>query len=276
MKRRQFITLLGGAAAVWPLAARAQTRDRVRSIGVLLPATADDAAFQARVGAFLQGLQQSGWTIGRNVRIDTRWATANADGIRRHAAELAALAPDVILAHGASTVRLLLQATRTVPIVFPVVADPVGAGFVDSLARPGGNATGFMTFEYSIGGKRLELLKQIAPSVTRAAILRDATQGSGTSEFAAIQAVAPSLRVEVNPVNMRDAGEIERTVHELETAAEVHQRQDRGVSTVRGYRLHRDIKSLAKRLIAIVQPQLRSDLSRAQLKANLLCAFVHI
>jgi putative ABC transport system substrate-binding protein len=174
-----------------------------------LPATADDTAFQARVGAFLQGLQQSGWTIGRNVRIDTRWATANADGIRRHAAELAALGPDVILAHGASTVRLLLQATRTVPIVFPVVADPVGAGFVDSLARPGGNATGFMTFEYSIGGKRLELLKQIAPSVTRAAVLRDATQGSGTSEFAAIQAVAPSLRVEVNPVNMRDAGEVD-------------------------------------------------------------------
>jgi putative tryptophan/tyrosine transport system substrate-binding protein len=212
MRRRDFITLLGGAAAAWPLAARAQTRDRLRSIGMLLPATADDASFQARVGAFLQGLQQSGWTIGRNVRIDTRWATANADGIRRHAAELAALAPDVILAHGASTVRLLLQATRTVPIVFPVVADPVGAGFVDSLARPGGNVTGFMTFEYSIGGKRLELLKQIAPSVTRAAVLRDATQGSGTSEFAAIQAVAPSLRVEVNPVNMRDAGEIERAV----------------------------------------------------------------
>ena len=176
MRRREFIALLGGAATAWPLAARAQTRDRVRSIGVLLPATADDAAFQARVGAFLQGLQQSGWTIGRNVRIDTRWATANADGIRRHAAELAALAPDVILAHGASTVRLLLQATRTVPIVFPVVADPVGAGFVDSLARPGGNATGFMTFEYSMGGKWLELLKQIAPGVTRAAVrprLRD-------------------------------------------------------------------------------------------------------
>ena len=150
MKRREFITLLGGAAAAWPLAARAQQRERMRRIGVLLPATADDPEFQARVGAFLQGLQQLGWTIGRNVRIDTRWATANADDIRRHAAELAALAPDVILAHGASTVGPLLQATRTVPIVFPVVADPVGAGFVDSLARPGGNATGFMTFEYSI------------------------------------------------------------------------------------------------------------------------------
>jgi ABC transporter substrate binding protein len=153
-----------------------------------------------------------GWTIGRNVRIDTRWATANAADIRRHAAELAALAPDVILAHGSSTVGPLLQATRTVPIVFPIVGDPVGAGFVDSLARPGGNATGFMTAEFSMAGKRLELLKQIASSVTRVAVLRDSTQGSGTGEFAAIQAVAPSLRVEVNPVNVRDAGEIERAV----------------------------------------------------------------
>ena len=184
----------------------------MRRIGVLLPAAADDAEFQARVGAFLQALALLGWTIGRNVRIDTRWATANAAEIRRHAAELAALAPDVILAHGASTVGPLLQATRTVPIVFPVVGDPVGAGFVDSLARPGGNATGFMTFEYSLGGKWLELLKQIAPGVTRVAVLRDPAQGSGTSQFAAIQAVAPSLRVEVNPVNMRDAGEIERAV----------------------------------------------------------------
>ena len=145
----------------------------MRRIGVLLPAAADDAEFQARVGAFLQGLALLGWTIGRNVRIDTRWATANAADIRRHAAELAALAPDVILAHGASTVGPLLQATRTVPIVFPVVVDPVGAGFVDSLARPGGNATGFMTFEYSMSGKWLELLKQIAPGVTRVAVLRD-------------------------------------------------------------------------------------------------------
>ena len=212
MKRREFITLLGGAAAAWPLAARAQQGERMRRIGVLLPAAADDAEFQARVGAFLQGLALLGWTIGRNVRIDTRWATANAAEIRRHAAELAALAPDVILAHGASTVGPLLQATRTVPIVFPIVADPVGAGFVDSLARPGGNATGFMNFEYSMSGKWLELLKQIAPGVTRAAVLRDPAQGSGTSQFAAIQAVAPSLRVEVNPVNVRDAGEIERAV----------------------------------------------------------------
>jgi putative ABC transport system substrate-binding protein len=160
----------------------------------------------------LQGLQQSGWTIGRNVRIDTRWAGVKADDIRRHAAELATLAPDVILASGASTVGSLLQSTRTVPIVFPVVADPVGAGFVDSLARPGGNVTGFMTAEYSIGGKWLELLKQIAPGVTRAAVLRDPTQGGGTSQFAVIQAVAPSLRVEVKPVNVRDPGEIEHAV----------------------------------------------------------------
>jgi putative tryptophan/tyrosine transport system substrate-binding protein len=195
-----------------PLAVRAQQAERMRRIGVLLPATADNADFQAWVGAFLQALALLGWTIGRNVRIDTRWATANAGEIRRHAAELAALAPDVILAFGASTVGPLLQATRAVPIVFPVAGDPVAAGFVESLSRPGGNATGFMSVEYSIGGKWLELLKQTAPGVTRAVVLRDPTQGSGTSLFAAIQTVAPSLRVEVNPVNMRDAGEIERAV----------------------------------------------------------------
>jgi len=210
--RREAISLLGGAAFAWPLAARAQQPERMRRIGMLLPATADDAEFQARVGAFLQGLALLGWTIGRNVRIDIRWATANAADIRRHAAELAALAPDVILAHGASSVGPLLQATRTVPIVFPVISDPVAAGFVDSLARPGGNATGFMNNEYSIAGKWLELLKQIAPGVTRAAVLRDPTQGSGTSQFAAIQAVAPSLRVEVNPANVRDPGEIDRAL----------------------------------------------------------------
>ena len=167
MRRREFITLLCGAA-VWPLTARAQQPERMRRIGILLAATADDAEFQAWVGAFLQELALLGWTIGRNVRIDTRWATANAGEIRRHAAELAALAPDVILAHGASTVGPLLQATRTVPIVFPIATDPVAAGFVESLAQPGGNATGFMSTEYSIGGKWLELLKQTAPGVTRA------------------------------------------------------------------------------------------------------------
>src|SRR5262249_24781504 len=154
----------------WPLAAGAQHRERVRLIGILLPATADNREFQARLGAFLQGLQQSGWSIGRNVQIDTRWATAKADEIRRHAAQLAGLAPDAIVAHGASTVGAMLQATRTVPIVFPAAGDPVAAGFVDSLARPGGNATGFMSFEYSLGGKWLELLKDVAPAVRRAAV----------------------------------------------------------------------------------------------------------
>ena len=195
MKRaRTFISLLGSAVASgWPLAARAQQPERVRRIGVLLPAAADDAVFQARVGAFLQELALLGWTIGRNVRIDTRWATANAADIRRHAAELAALAPDVILANGASAVGPLLQATRTVPIVFPVVTDPVAAGFVDSLARPGGNATGFMSFEYSLSGKWPELLKQIAPGVTRAAVLRDPAEPPGIGQFGVIQAAAPSL-----------------------------------------------------------------------------------
>jgi ABC-type uncharacterized transport system substrate-binding protein len=210
--RREFIALLGGAAAAWPFAARAQQRERTRRVGVLLPAAADDLEFQAWVGVLLQTLAQSGWIIGRNVRIDTRWAGGKAEDIRRHAAELAALAPDVIVAHGASTVGPLLQATRTVPIVFPIAGDPVGAGFVESLAQPGGNATGFMTVEYSFSGKWLELLKQIAPRVTRAAVLRDASQGSGTSEFAVIQAMAPSLKVDVNPINMRDAPEIERAV----------------------------------------------------------------
>jgi putative tryptophan/tyrosine transport system substrate-binding protein len=214
MRRREFISLIGGAVAApaWPLAARAQQAERMRRVGLLLPAAADDSEFQARVGAFLQGLQQSGWTIGRNVRIDTRWATTNAADIRRHAAELAALAPDVILTHGASTVGAMLQATRTVPIVFPVAGDPVAAGFVDSLGRPGGNATGFMTVEHSMGGKWLELLKQIASSVTRAAVIRDATTPSGIGQFGAIQTVAPSLGVEVRPVNVRDATEIARDV----------------------------------------------------------------
>ena len=212
MRRREFITLLGGAAATWPLAARAQQGERMRRIGVLLPATADDLEFQARVGAFLQGLALLGWTIGRNVRIDTRWATANAAEVRRQAAELAALAPDVILAHGNTPLGAMLQATRTVPIVFPVAGDPVAAGYVDSLARPGGNATGFAQFEFNLSGKWLELLKEIAPGVTRVAVLRDTTLGSGTSQFAVIQAVAPSVRVEVSPVNVRDAGEIEQSV----------------------------------------------------------------
>ena len=161
--RREFITLLGGAAAAWPLAARAQQPDRMRRIGVLVPAATDDSEFQARLAAFQQELQRSGWIIGSNMRIDIRWGGGNADRIRKYAAELVELAPDVILAHGSSSVRSLLEATRTVPIVFPIVGDPVGAGFVETLARPGGNVTGFMTTEYSIGGKWLELLKEIAP-----------------------------------------------------------------------------------------------------------------
>jgi putative tryptophan/tyrosine transport system substrate-binding protein len=211
MRRREFITLLGGAGA-WPLAARAQQSERMRRIAVLLPATTDDPQYQTWFGAFLQGLQQSSWTIGRNVQIDTRWATANADAVRRNAAELVALAPDVILATGASTLGPLLNVTRRVPIVFAAVADPVGAGFVDSLAHPGGNATGFMAFEYSISAKWLELLKQIAPDVTRVAVLRDSTTTSGIGQFGVIQAIASSLRVEVSHVNERDPTEIERAV----------------------------------------------------------------
>jgi ABC-type uncharacterized transport system substrate-binding protein len=212
LKRREFITLLSGAATAWPLAARAQQPEPVRRIGILLPVAADDAEFQTRVGAFLQGLQQLGWAIGRNVRIDTRWAGASAAEIRRHAAELIALAPDVILAHGVPTLGPLLQATRTVPIVFPTAADPVAAGFVDSLARPGGNVTGFMDLEYGMAGKWLELLKQIASGVTRVAVLRDPATPTGPAQFGVIQAVAPPLGMEVNPVNVRDASEIERAV----------------------------------------------------------------
>ena len=185
----------------------------MRRIGVLMASAADDPESQARIAAFLQGLQQLGWTDGRNVRIDTRWATTDADDIRRHAAELVALAPDVILAAtGTATVAPLLQATRTVPIVFVQVIDPVGAGFVASLARPGGNATGFTIYEYGMSGKWLELLKEIAPRVTRAAVLRDPAIASGIGQFAAVQAVAPSLGVELSPVDVRDAGEIERAV----------------------------------------------------------------
>jgi putative tryptophan/tyrosine transport system substrate-binding protein len=210
VRRRQFITLLGGVAATWPLAAWGQ--ERVRRIGMLLPAAADDAEFQTRVGAFLEGLQQSGWTIGQNLQIDSRWATTNAVEIRRHAAELAALAPDAILTSSSPALAALQQATHTVPIVFVNVIDPVGSGFVDSLARPNGNTTGFLLFEYSLSGKWLELLKQIAPNVTRAAVFRDTGNPSGNAQFGAIQALAPSLGIEVSPINMRDASEIERAV----------------------------------------------------------------
>jgi putative ABC transport system substrate-binding protein len=216
MKRREFIALVGGAAA-WPLAAHAQEPERVRRIGVLLATAADDAEAQTRVGAFLQGLTQLGWTDGSNLRIDTRWATTNPDELRRHATELVALAPDVLVGgSGTTTAAALLQATRTVPIVFAIVVDPVGAGFVASLAKPGGNATGFTVYEYSMSGKWLELLKEIAPRVTRAAVLRDPAVASGIGMFGAVQIVAPSLGVELIPVDVRDAGEIERAVAAFE------------------------------------------------------------
>ena len=211
IRRREFITLLGGAAA-WPLAARAQA-DRVRRVGVLVSGTtANDPEIPDRIAAFLQRMQQLGWTDGRNIRIDIREGGGNPDTIRKYAAELAALAPDVILSTGGATMSAMLQATRTVPIVFVIVPDPVGSGFVDSLARPGGNATGFMQFEYSLTGKWLELLKQIAPNVTRVAVLRDPAIVSGIGQFAVIQSVAPSIGVDVNAINLRDAGEIERGV----------------------------------------------------------------
>ena len=210
MKRREFVSLLGAAAA-WPLAAGAQQGERVRRIG-LLTGAANNPDVQANVAAFLQVFQQLGWTDGQNVRVDYRWGGGDPDTIRRHAVELAALAPDVILTSGASTVPPLLQATRTVPIVFVNVADPVGAGFVDSLARPGGNATGFMQFEYSLSGKWLELLKEIAPGVTRAAVLRDPALTAGIGQFAIIQSVASSVGLEVSAINLRDAPEIERGI----------------------------------------------------------------
>jgi putative ABC transport system substrate-binding protein len=188
MKRREFITLLGGAAA-WPLAALAQQPERMRRVAVLMPLPADDLEAQARMAAFLQGLQQLGWSDGRNVRMHTRWSAGN-DDVRQYGAELLALAPDVILAGGSATVGPLLQATHTVPIVFAHVPDPVGAGYVDSLARPGGNATGFTLFEYGISGKWLELLKQIAPGVTRAAVLRDPAISGGLGQFGALQSAA--------------------------------------------------------------------------------------
>jgi putative ABC transport system substrate-binding protein len=206
------MTLLGGAAAAWPLEARAQQREGIRNVGMLLSGTADDVDFQAWVGAFHQGLAQSGWIIGRNVRIDARWGGAKADDIRKQAQELVALAPDVIVAPGSAEVGPLLQLTRSIPIVFVVIADPVGAGYVESLARPGGNATGFMSVEYSMSGKYLELLKEIAPGLTRVAVLREAAQSVAVGDFAVIQALAPLLRVQAISINLSNRGEIESAV----------------------------------------------------------------
>src|SRR5262245_24799523 len=211
IQRREFISLFAGAAT-WPLAARAQNRDAARRIGVLGPSSADDADYRARHRAFLQELQKLGWTIGHNLQVDYRYGAGDAARIRGMAAELVALAPDVIVASGTSTVGPLLQVTRTVPIVFPVASDPVGAGYVESLARPGGNATGFMTFEFNIAGKWLELLKQIAPSVTRVAVLRDFTNSSEVGQLGVLHAAASALSMDITPLNMRDALEVERTV----------------------------------------------------------------
>ncbi|MGB8589572.1 MAG: ABC transporter substrate-binding protein [Pseudolabrys sp.] len=213
MRRREFIGGILGSAATCPLAARAQQGEQMRRIGVLTSgAAADDPDGQVRSAAFVRGLQQLGWTDGRNIRIDYRWGAGDADNMRKYAAELVALAPDVILASGTASVAPLLQATRTVPIVFVQVTDPVGAGFVDSLAHPGGNATGFLLFEYAISAKWLELLKEIAPRVSRAGVIRDPAQTAGTGQFGVIQSVAPSLGMDVSAINLRDAPEIERGI----------------------------------------------------------------
>ena len=218
MKRRAFITLLGGAA-VWPLTARAQQGERMRHVGVLMPSAADDPVGQIRLGAFLQGLQPLGWAVGSNVRIDIRWTAGDASLSRKYAAELVALAPHVILAAGGSTVEPLLQVSRTVPIVFAIAPDPVGAGYVDSLGRPRGNVTGFATFEFGLGAKWLELLNEIAPGRTRVAVIRDPAVVTGIGQFGAIQSAAPSMGIEVSPINLLDADRIERAVADFVRSA---------------------------------------------------------
>jgi ABC-type uncharacterized transport system substrate-binding protein len=212
MRRREFITLLGGATVAWPVAARAQQSERMRRVGVLMNVAGDDPTGQTRLLTFAQALAQAGWIDGHNIRIDVRWGAGDPERIRKYAAELVALAPDLILASGGTTLGPLREVSRTVPTVFTGVGDPVGAGFVDNLARPGGNATGFVAFEWSISGKWVDLLKEIAPGVTRAVVLRDSGLASGASQFAVIQAMAPSLRVEIKPVNVGGAAEIERAV----------------------------------------------------------------
>jgi putative ABC transport system substrate-binding protein len=219
MRRREFITILSGAAAMWPLAARAQQSDRVRRIGVLMASTADDPEFKARIAAFQQGLQQLGWSDGRNVQIDIRWGVADAASSRRYAAEMVALAPDVILTGASAATAAVQEATRTLPIVFVNVSDPVGAGYVASLARPGGNVTGFTFVEYGMSGKWLELLKEIAPRVTRVAVLRDPSLAVGPGQFGAIQSVAPSFGVEASPIDVRKPDEIERTITDFARTA---------------------------------------------------------
>jgi putative tryptophan/tyrosine transport system substrate-binding protein len=211
VKRREFISLVGSAAA-WPLAARAQQREKMRRVGLLLNLAPDDPESQHRMTALVQGLQQLGWTDGRNVRIEARWGVGDAERLRKNAAELVALEPDVIVAEGSASLGPLLQITRAIPVVFTIVPDPVGAGFVDSLARPGGNATGFSQFEFGLSGKWLELLKEIARSITRVAVLRESGLAAGVAQFAALQAVAPSLGVELVALNVRDGAQIERSI----------------------------------------------------------------
>jgi putative ABC transport system substrate-binding protein len=213
LRRRDLITLLAGAAVAWTLPAGAQHRERLRRIGVLMNVAADDSDSAARLAAFAQGLQELGWTIGRNVHLDTRWAAGDAALYRSYAAELAALAPDIILATDTSSVRALRAEARSTPIVFASAVDPIGGGLVASLARPGGNITGFAAFDFGMSGKWVELLKQIAPGVTRVAVLRDPTSTGGVGQFGAIQAVAPSFGVELTPVDVHDAGEIEHSIN---------------------------------------------------------------
>jgi len=212
VRRREFITLLGGAAAAWPLVARSQQGERMRLIGVLVPLVELDAFARAQVDAFVAALQAAGWTVGRNVRVEIRWAGPTPTDIRRHAAELVALKPDVVLAYGSSTVGPLLQNTRTVPIVFPVMGDPVAAGYVESLAKPGGNVTGFMMYEYGVAAKWLELIKEMAPALKRVAVLRNATTPTGPAQFGVIQAVSPYLKVDVTPLNIRNADDFEPAI----------------------------------------------------------------
>jgi len=244
MKRREFIAPLGGAAA-WPLAARAQQGERMRRIGVLMPFAEDNPVGQARLAAFLQGLQQLGWADGRNVRIDTRWGAGDANLTRKHAAELVAPEPDVVMAVSSGAVAPLREVTRSVPVVFAVVADAVGAGFVESLVRPGGNVSGFTGYEYAVSGKWLELLKEIVPGLVRALVLRDARNPAGIGQFSAIQASAQPLGVDVRAVSIHDTGEIERALTDFS-------RLPNGgliVTPAAGQSIHRDlIITLAERL----------------------------
>jgi putative ABC transport system substrate-binding protein len=252
MKRREFITLLGGAAVTWPLAARAQQPERMRRIGVLMSLAAADPEAQARLVAFVQGLQEQGWTVGRNVRIDIRWAAGEPELFRRYAAELVALAPDVILGAVTSSVRALLEATRTIPIVFASATDPVGGGLIASLARPGGNVTGFSVQEFGLRAKSLEFLKELAPRLARVAVLRDSTTTGGVAQFAAVQTAAPALAVELTSIDSHEAREIERAVAAFA-------RQPNGgliVTTGAGGEAHREliVKLAARQRLPAIYP----------------------